>query len=541
MKTFSITSRYILISIFSICLLGLIFLFPKTSHAQVSVVVNGGSGSNAERQIVTLNRTIRDLVQRLVDKEYNLDPAATKQKNNLIAKYYQEQRAILASGDNGEAWFIQNLELYRAEIRTTTAGNAIDGLEESNICDAFKTEVITKLKQDYISENRQNMTEKSSCALDNATGGKTKEFLEGNFEEGGIMALWSIIQKPETTPMGSLLKNEGLVKEQEYEAEENALIRADWGDGTKSQYNGDNNVLVCSKTEVNGVRDGGDPAQRCRVVTPPSYLKAKAAGLANTEREAVLRGDELGETADDWIKTIIGQTETGGFTGEATSQSTPKPEPDPNPDPDPDPNPVTNPLDDPFPNVPNDPNEPITISLLGKITSDLKNSPASSTNPIHPYLERTFQKLQYELETVGLMDNVEFLIATTTTKYAPYSCYSVAFPNNFGNERTLTLTEIPETILSVKQLYVLYDAYEKAVADGSSTAQVIATFQELLRLSTAIPNQIELNDIAFKFETHLGGQVNSLLSTHNTQVEACELIVNPPEEENTSVDTNTGP
>ena len=77
----------------------LLLLLPNTASAAIDTFVNGGSGSNAERQIVRINNQMRGYLQMLVAKEYDLDPRASQATMQAALDKYNETKRWIASGD----------------------------------------------------------------------------------------------------------------------------------------------------------------------------------------------------------------------------------------------------------------------------------------------------------------------------------------------------------------------------------------------------------------------------------------------------------
>lgn len=496
---------------------------PTTAEAVVPVKVVGGIGTQREGQIIQINQQILNNIARLVEKEFTLDPAANNVKMQNAIAYYNTTKQMVASGDNGNPYFITNINLYEKQIHATSTAHQIEDLRGSNICDAFEDELIAKLKERYIAETARSTAEKTTCSLDTATENNTAAFLEGDYEQGGIQAMFNMAQNPDQSPLGAIFETEATIKERADKDVENAMTEAGWGDGFKSRYNAQQNVLVCTRTDM---RD------QCTIATPASLIKERAAGLPRMEFDIKMSGDEHQETESSMIDAVIQPTLAGGITGRAAPISTTPPTTPPQ-------NGGGNgggnnlPTSDPFPNVPNNPQNPTTQSFLVQVTGAISQAGASSTNPVRPILVRTLTKLQYELETVGTVTDAETLHASTTDKYAPYNCFDLDFSNSLLNQRILHLGNIPNTIGGIKKLYALFLRYEEAAANNTSTNQIIADLQTVLSLNIGIiPTQADLNNIAEEYTDFLNNELAPYNSELNQQIAACELIVNPPENDN---------
>lgn len=520
------------------------FLGAGFASAQVNTVVNGGSGTNAQRQVVTINNDIRGLIRQLVEKEYNYDPAAFRQKVQNSVAYSSQQIQYLRYGQDGSSFWITNQETYYKELAATTYSNTIEQMqEEANICGNFKTEVLTSLKTQYIEDNARGVSEQNTCELESVTDGNVDAFLEGNSEAGGVQALFAIMKNPGNTPIGAKVENMRRIEAEVEEVIDYAREQAAWGQGYKSVYEDGRTIMACVQKEVNGIRMPGDSNRECRIATPATILRERAANLLQIETQIKTGGDELGETETALMDALVDNVMGRGYSGRAAVQvpglnlggggggggvpatcGT---------------GPGTNDPTDPnyitlsglrICLVPTDVNDQVARQFLGEVATTTNNSNASSTSPIKPVLIRTLTKLQYQLQTIELINNTEtrHQDALNDPEYQAIGCYNIGFPNNFSNERTLTQTEIPYTIEALKELYPLFVEYERAMLQNTSTTQIMTVFQTVMQTNFAIPTEVELADIADKFNTSLGAQITDFNREHNQAVSQCELSLNPP-------------
>lgn len=510
----------------SMTLLLVALLLPREAQAQVNVVVNGGSGTNAQRQVVTLNNGIRNLLQQLVDKEYEYDVAAERAANEAARNFRAAIEQGLQNGYRGSPIFIENLEVTIAQLEATTTRNVLDEVQQSGMCNAFKDEVLARLTQQYVLDNARTVAEKHTCQIDNVTEGNTEAFLAGDYEQGGINAMWHFIGNPEETPVGAYYETGSEIREEREEVVENKLTRWNWNRGVKDVYAGQQDALVCTQGEENGIRDN------CVITKPGSIWFEQIVKGLNFTLDRAAQVDELDEDQTAGLFTDLARISTLPNNLAPTDPNTPGTSTPSNPGTGPGSPGTGDPTDpsNPYPSVPNDPDNQTTQSFLAQVTSDLNDNGNTPNNPIRPVLLRTLTKLQYQLETVALIDDTETMHASTSQYYADQglNCYTLSFPNNFSNERTLTLGEIPFTIAAIKELYALFVRYEEAVANNQPTNQVLSDFQSTMQSNFAIPTEVDLQDIADKFNTALGRQINTFNQQHDEQVTQCELILNPP-------------
>ena len=503
---------------------GAYLLLPAPAAAQVSVHVNGGSGSQAEHTIITINDDIRANLQLLVDKEYVHDRAAQAASSRGLQVYQETILNAVASGLNGQPFWIQNIEIFKAGVKANRFNADVESLSGSGICDAFRDDIIVELRRSYIAKNAQSVAQQQSCALDEATDNDTRAFLRG---KANIQGIWKATTNPGATPRGKYLDLEVTLTENSEEGVENALIEIGHGDGFQSRYESNQSIIACKgQRNINGISD------RCVITTPAAIMREQAAEILNIQTAIKSNNDEIfEETASALGDQMVQSTLSRGFTGRGLPLTTTPPPPN-----------TTNPggafdctdLDplsrgNAFPCVPNDIQQPATQSFIVEVTTNLSRVSATSTNPTVPYLLRTLTRFNDQLKTIELVNNIEAIHASTSARYAPYNCFSLPFSTTLSNHRYVNTLQLSNVIRATKELYALFVRYEQAVDNNASTAEIVSDLQYVLSTNTFIPqSQADLDALTEAYNYFLSSSVAPFSEQMNQQVQACELIINPP-------------
>lgn len=508
----------------SVLLLIVATALPLTTYAQVAVVDSGVNANTSN--IAQISSTISSYLRELRDKEYNLDPRANTIKNQQAMQHIANTKAFIASGNDGQSFFPKNLEVLRAENMVAVAENYFTELEEqSTMCSAFKSQVIAAAKQRFVLDNARNAAAKSTCALEESES--VEAYMAGQWDRATFHKM-NIGDPENSAPLPMLWQAETELQEQVREQQEIEETYLGWGNGFFNQYevaqaNG-GPVMVCSNprqrysTEVNGVR-----THECRVATPSSIMRERAAGILQIENVLKTSGDEHQETEAQVVDAIIRPTMSGGITGRAQSPLPTGIVPSPGTTTNPTPTvPCSGTDHNPycaFPQVPADPTNATTQQFLAQVANLIQSTSGSSSIPIRQYLVRTMTSLQYSLQTIAMVNDIETEVEEATTEHA--GCYSLTLPNNLLNNRTVATGGLALKLEAVKALTDMFLRYQQARATGQPTTQIESQFAQFLQTAWSAPDEADLQAIADEFNNNVELEFTPFQTEHNNRVAAC--------------------
>jgi len=357
MKSLNAQTKKTMGIVFTLCtIFFLTMIFPQNTAAQTvpvrfvgaqPVTVVGGPGSQAEVDLVKLVKEIRD-------KELSTDRTALALQQSELAKETREQIAYINSGyQDGNPFFIQSLELLVQRTQDNVAGQASDELVDSEMCDAFKYEVIKQIKLEYQQTNVSSISDQSTCALADKTDGDIESFIEdGNFESGGWGAFFTMITNPENTPVGAKLAQQERIREETAEQTENVLRRADWSSGFLDLKICEEDIAITASESADPNYDPfapGGPAnsqttttntdtvirEKCTVTNPGVLIMQKIANQLQLQANAGFEMDPefFTEVANSRQLQLANTVFSSGNNGLMGKEYTPDDlTPDPNPD-----------------------------------------------------------------------------------------------------------------------------------------------------------------------------------------------------------------
>ena len=236
-------------------------------------------------------------------RTFTLNGIAWAIAKRIIAKMTGSLVTWINTGFKGKPAFIKDLGGFLLEAADEAAGDYIDKLGGigSFICSPFKLDIQIALSLQYQASRENKPYE--GCTLSGIKS-NLKDFVEGNFEDGGWEDWFEITSKPEKyTPYGQLLKAEAGLHASLINAEGKELTMANWGQG-----------FLSGKTcqAVTGP-DGSAAPDKCTVTKPGTTIANSLNKALGVGQDELVTADEINEI----LAALIGQLANKAITGAA--------------------------------------------------------------------------------------------------------------------------------------------------------------------------------------------------------------------------------
>ena len=236
-------------------------------------------------------------------RTFTLNGIAWAIAKRIIAKMTGSLVTWINTGFKGKPAFIKDLGGFLLEAADEAAGDYIDKLGGigSFICSPFKLDIQIALSLQYQASRENKPYE--GCTLSGIKS-NLKDFVEGNFEDGGWEDWFEITSKPEKyTPYGQLLKAQAGLHASLINAEGKELTMANWGQG-----------FLSGKTcqAVTGP-DGSAAPDKCTVTKPGTTIANSLNKALGVGQDELVTADEINEI----LAALIGQLANKAITGAA--------------------------------------------------------------------------------------------------------------------------------------------------------------------------------------------------------------------------------
>ena len=236
-------------------------------------------------------------------RTFTLNGIAWAIAKRIIAKMTGSLVTWINTGFKGKPAFIKDLGGFLLEAADEAAGDYIDKLGGigSFICSPFKLDIQIALSLQYQASRENKPYE--GCTLSGIKS-NLKDFVEGNFEDGGWEDWFEITSKPEKyTPYGQLLKAQAGLNASLINAEGKELTMANWGQG-----------FLSGKTcqAVTGP-DGSAAPDKCTVTKPGTTIANSLNKALGVGQDELVTADEINEI----LAALIGQLANKAITGAA--------------------------------------------------------------------------------------------------------------------------------------------------------------------------------------------------------------------------------
>lgn len=255
-----------------------------------------GTQTMIESTISSVEASLQTGLQSALNiKELTADGIAYGLARTAIQQMVQQTVAWINSGFNGEPAFITDLSGFLGDVAGQVVADTIDGSDLAFLCSPFELDIKIALATQYTSASQGQQPQ---CTLDEVTD-NIEGFINGSFNEGGWPAWFELTQGSSNDPNKALFEAELMIDAAIRDAQGNALVELDWGDGFQS-------YKYCPNTDV----QSGAEAD-CTIVTPGQSIANSLNTAVGAGVDQLITADEVNEI----IGALIGQLSQTILTG----------------------------------------------------------------------------------------------------------------------------------------------------------------------------------------------------------------------------------
>jgi len=244
-------------------------------------------------------------------------------------------------GQEGNKAFVGNINNFLSNVGQQTFNRFMNEVTTANsplkeVCSAFSRDILRQVGKDYFQENpqpagmawdsgmlpdeRDLASSTADCDFGDLEPETVQAFLNGDFQEGGWQAYRSMVENPESNPVGAYLENKKDLKQRIQQAKDTNLTELRNNNGWLSEVacpgDGSLNSTTSSCTDENG-----NTLSEPTIKTPGTVVNNQINRVVESDFRRLELADEVNEIvgalADQLVSQVIGGG-TGGGEPDAT-------------------------------------------------------------------------------------------------------------------------------------------------------------------------------------------------------------------------------
>lgn len=293
--------------LFAIALVLTTSLVPQPAHAQVESIAGGAIGGIAGCAVGSLLSSVSFDKVPVTDskqseqttKECVLDGILVGVRQGIIEEITADIVSWINSGFEGNPAFVTDFEGFMRNVADRTAGEFIRSSDLGVLCSPVDIRIGLALS--YYS----SFEEKNQCTLSDIVS-NTKNFIDGNFSEGGWRGWTELSVRPHNNPYGSFLSAQGELQARVSSEVNKEQTYLEFGGGFRSKES-------CTQT----TSEDGTTQENCYVNTPGTVINQQL----NEQLGSGMRQMELADEIDEIVSALMAQlvketlTSSGGLLG----------------------------------------------------------------------------------------------------------------------------------------------------------------------------------------------------------------------------------
>ena len=314
--------------------------FAATKIASVADVTSVPVGDAGTQSANLTNNIVRTAREGCLDAiAYNIAKEVLNQLADATLTWVES--GFTQFGQEGNKAFVGNVDNFLSNVGQQTFNRFMNEVTAENsplrdVCSAFSQDILEQVGQDYFEENQapagmawdadllpdegdlQDAT--ANCDFGNLDAGSMQAFLDGDFQEGGWKAYRSMVENPESNPVGAYMENKQELKQRIQQARNTNLTELSNNGGWMSEVacpgEGSLNPNTNSCTGSDG-KTLSEPAIR----TPGNVVNEVINNTVNSDQRRLELADEVNEIVGALADQLVSQV-IGGGTGGGGSDST---------------------------------------------------------------------------------------------------------------------------------------------------------------------------------------------------------------------------
>jgi hypothetical protein len=324
MKSF----RYSLLAIIGIALVGAgCFSAPRAAEAQLATYDAANFAVNTTNLgVTTALSTAYQARKGPGGSGIGLDTLAWQVGKIAIQTMTKSMVNWINSGFNGSPAFVTDLQAHLQGVGDVVAGALLNQIASSaGLKSPFQSQLVSALTTAYFLSTADNVTVRTGSYNLNQYSSNDAAFLRGNFAEGGWTAWYHAVTNPQNNPFGAEIVLEDDLHMKVTEAQGNAQIQLNWGQGFLS-WCGDKDPEPTASGEIETVTVTGQvcigkDGKPGTIKTPGSVIQSQINQTLGLTGNTLVTADEFNEVIGALMSQLVSQVLGAGLSGISGSSS----------------------------------------------------------------------------------------------------------------------------------------------------------------------------------------------------------------------------